>query len=82
MSNLTKASDCKCCVCGKPAVDFFPVIDPDIPSNPYCDECLDKAILEMAKAVWPDDPGMQVIAKYKVQKRREERARNYNKHPI
>lgn len=38
-----KASECKCCQCGKQAVAFWPVIDPDIPSAPYCRECLDKA---------------------------------------
>ena len=38
-----KASDCKCCVCGRRAVAFWPVIDPDIPELPYCRECLDKA---------------------------------------
>ena len=38
-----KASDCKCCECGKQAVAFWPVIDPDIPSHPYCRKCLDKA---------------------------------------
>lgn len=37
-----KATECKCIVCGKQAVAFWPVIDPDIPSNPYCRECLDK----------------------------------------
>lgn len=41
-----KASECKCCVCGKQAVAFWPVIDPDIPANPYCRECLDKAKME------------------------------------
>lgn len=43
MSNLIKASACKCCVCGKQAVAFWPCIDPDIPSHPYCQKCLDKA---------------------------------------
>ncbi len=43
MSELIKATDCKCCVCGKQAVAFWPVIDPDIPSHPYCRKCLDKA---------------------------------------
>lgn len=38
-----KASECKCCVCGKPAVAFWPLIDPDIPEQPYCRKCLDKA---------------------------------------
>lgn len=42
-----KADDCQCCVCGQPAVAFWPVIDPDIPSNPYCRKCLDKAQLEL-----------------------------------
>ena len=37
-----KATECKCCQCGKQAVAFWPVIDPDIPSQPYCRECLDK----------------------------------------
>ena len=37
-----KASECKCCKCGKPAVAFWPVIDPDIPAEPYCRKCLDK----------------------------------------
>lgn len=38
-----KASECKCVECGKPAVAFWPVIDPDIPAHPYCRECLAKA---------------------------------------
>lgn len=37
-----KASECKCVKCGRQAVAFWPVIDPDIPSHPYCRECLDK----------------------------------------
>ena len=35
------AKDCKCCQCGKQAVAFWPCIDPDIPSYPYCRGCLD-----------------------------------------
>ena len=42
-----KASDCKCIICGKQAVAFWPVFDPDIPSHPYCRECLDKAEMKM-----------------------------------
>lgn len=38
-----KATECKCCVCGKQAVAFWPVIDPDIPAEPYCRKCLDEA---------------------------------------
>ena len=44
-----KANECKCCVCGKQAVAFWPVCDPDIPSHPYCRECLDKEKEELLK---------------------------------
>lgn len=40
---VVRASDCTCIECGKPAVAFWPVVDPDIPSHPYCRECLDRA---------------------------------------
>lgn len=38
------ASECNCCEegCSNKAVAFWPVIDPDIPSYPYCRDCLDK----------------------------------------
>lgn len=42
-----KASDCKCIECGKQAIAFWPVCDPDIPSHPYCQPCLDKAKSEL-----------------------------------
>lgn len=41
------AKDCKCIVCGKQAVAFWPLIDPDIPENPYCRKCLDEAKQEL-----------------------------------
>lgn len=44
---MVKASDCKCCICGKPAVAFWPCIDPDIPSHPYCRKCLDRAKMQL-----------------------------------
>ena len=37
------AKNCKCCVCGKKAVAFWPIIDPDIQEHPYCRKCLDEA---------------------------------------
>jgi len=37
-----EASECKCVECGAQAVAFWPVIDPDIPSYPYCRKCLDR----------------------------------------
>ena len=68
MAKIEHAKDCKCYVCGKQAVAFYPVIDPDIPSTPYCADCLYKAMLGVAKAVWPDDKGMQVIAEHEAKK--------------
>lgn len=70
MSKTIKASDCKCCECGKQAVTFYPVVDPDIPSYPYCPACLEKAMIEMAKAVWKDNIGMQAIAAWKAKETR------------
>jgi hypothetical protein len=43
MSKEVHAKDCQCCECGKQAVAFWPMVDPDIPHYPYCRECLDKA---------------------------------------
>jgi hypothetical protein len=57
-----EAKDCKCCVCEKQAVAFYPVIDPDIPSNPYCADHLEVAMIDVAKAVWKGDKGMQAVA--------------------
>lgn len=42
-----KASECKCVICGKQAVAFWPMIDPDISAEPYCRECLDKAKIKV-----------------------------------
>lgn len=42
-----KASECKCIVCGKQAIAFWPMIDPDIPAEPYCRKCLDKAKIQV-----------------------------------
>lgn len=44
MTKVTKASECKCCKCNKQAVAFYPCIDPDIPSYPYCADHLEEAI--------------------------------------
>lgn len=59
-----KASECKCCKCGKQAVAFYPCIDPDIPSHPYCADHLEKAMIELAEALWKDKEDMLIIAKY------------------
>jgi hypothetical protein len=38
-----RATKDKCCKCGKPAVAYWPAIDPDIESHPYCRKCCDEA---------------------------------------
>lgn len=42
ISKVKYAKDCDCVKCGKQAVAFWPVCDPDIPSDPYCRICLDE----------------------------------------
>lgn len=42
-----KASECKCITCGKQAVAFWPLIDPDIPAEPYCRKCLNVAKIKV-----------------------------------
>lgn len=44
---MNLAKDCKCIKCGKKAVVFWPCVDPDIQSHPWCRKCLDKAQLEL-----------------------------------
>jgi hypothetical protein len=57
-----EAKDTKCCKCEKQAVAYYPCIDPDIPSYPYCADHLEEAMIEVAKAVWKNDKGMEAIA--------------------
>ena len=57
-----EAKDCQCIVCGKQAVAFFPVVDPDIPSYPYCVEHLEEAMIDMSTVLWKDDKVMRLIA--------------------
>ena len=45
------ATNCKCVECGKQAAAFWPVCDPDIPSHPYCRECLDKIKIRMMEDI-------------------------------
>jgi late competence protein required for DNA uptake (superfamily II DNA/RNA helicase) len=42
---MTKPKKIKdvCRRCGQPAVAYWPAIDPDIESFPYCRKCLDEA---------------------------------------
>ena len=51
-----KATKDKCYKCGQPAVAYWPAIDPDIESHPYCRKCLDEAkiklLMEMEELDW------------------------------
>lgn len=47
MSKRIKASDFKCCVCGKQAEVFWPVIDPNIPYHAYCRPCVEKEQIKL-----------------------------------
>lgn len=60
-----KASECKCVECGKQAVAFWPLIDPDIPERPYCRKCLNKAKMEvMIKAFDMSERSAKAIVKH------------------
>ena len=54
MAKNVKASKLKC-ECGEQAVAFWPVIDPDIPANPYCRKCLDEAQIRILMKIGNDD---------------------------
>ena len=71
-----EAKDCKCCMCNKQAVAFYPLVDPDIPSYPYCADHLEEAMIDMAKAVWKDDKDMQAIAIYQAKETAKNTKRN------
>ena len=58
---MTKASDCKCVECGRQAVAFWPCIDPDIPSHPYCRECLDRAKVAALASMFGDEKAARAM---------------------
>lgn len=49
MTEETQAYDCTCCEenCNEKAVAFWPIVDPDIPSYPYCRKHLDEAKIRL-----------------------------------
>lgn len=50
------ARDYKCCKCRKrQAVEFWPCIDPDIKSYPYCRQCLDEVQMELLIKIYEPD---------------------------
>lgn len=69
--NKKYAKNQRCIECGKQAVAFYPLIDPDIPAHPYCADCLYKAMVSLAEAVWGNDKGMLAMAKHHAEKVKE-----------
>jgi len=51
-----KASDCKCCVCGEPAVCFWPIML-DVAEHPYCRKCVDKAKIKTMIEIYENKQG-------------------------
>ena len=60
---MGKASDEKCCVnkCKAQAVAFWPVVDPDIPANPYCRKHLDEAKMRLLMKIQLLDPSLKKL---------------------
>ena len=52
MTSKKKPITDKCCKCNAVAVAYWPAIDPDIQSYPYCRKCLDNAKLRMLMEMW------------------------------
>lgn len=71
MPDMVKASDCKCIKCGQQAVAFWPVIDPDIPSHPYCRKCLDKEKLKAMIGAFGEEQGTEFFNALNAIKRKE-----------
>lgn len=71
---LIYAQDCICCEkdCNEKAVAFWPIVDPDIPSHPYCRKHLDEAKMRLQIAIWRADQKRE-------NKKRNERQRNHKK---
>jgi len=57
-------------MCGKPAVAWWPLIDPDIPQHPYCRKCLEEQQLKAIIGVLGEEKGMRL---YKESKKRNKK---------
>lgn len=55
------AKDDKCCECGQPACCYWPVIDIDIPSHPYCRGCVDKVKMKLLARLVDFDDEVDVL---------------------
>lgn len=53
---MRHAKDEKCIDCGKQAVVFWPMVDPDIPANPYCRPCVNRAQISLLEKLNNIDP--------------------------
>ncbi len=42
----------KCIKCGDKATVYFPVVDIDIKSDPYCDKCVEEERLKLMIAIY------------------------------
>jgi len=51
-----KIKNKKCVECGKPAVAFYPMIDIDVTSYPYCRKCLEKVKFALLIKLIESDP--------------------------
>ena len=66
MSKTIHAKDLKCCKCKKAqTVAFWPCIDPDIQSHPYCKKCLDKVQTDLILALYKQDEEWAKLMKEK-----------------
>jgi hypothetical protein len=53
----------RCCKCDNVAVAFWPAIDPDIQSHPYCRQCLNQAkfaLLREMEDLWTAQGGDEI----------------------
>ena len=49
--NKIYAKDFKCCKCGAQAETFWPCIDPDIKSHPFCKKCVQEEQVKVMIAI-------------------------------
>lgn len=62
---IKQAKDCKCTDCDKPAIVFYPMINIDIPSYPYCKKCLGRVKLKMLNELHKIDRYYESQTKYR-----------------
>ncbi|MCK9434774.1 MAG: hypothetical protein M0R32_08115 [Candidatus Cloacimonetes bacterium] len=74
MSKVVHAKDLKCCTCKtEQAVAFWPFIDPDIKSHPYCQKCLDKTRDNLLLTMFLEDEKREKAEKRRKKEEEEQR---------